>query len=210
MAAITISRQLGSGGGFIARLVAAELGFRVLDRELVDAIAVRAGISIEAARSLDEEAYDWASAFVRSLLDGVRGQPITQESYRFIAARVIRQAVADDDVVVLGRAGQVVLGFAPRTLHVHVVAPLPDRVAFVAKREGTTLEKAQKRVEDSDVARRRYVFLAGHRDWEDPLLYDLIVNTHRLTPETAAGMIVDAARRAGLVRKAKRLDWRPA
>jgi cytidylate kinase len=94
-----------------------------------------------------------------------------------------------------------VLGFTPGTFHVHVVAPLADRIANLHAYEGLDAEQARKRILESDAARRRYVMLAGRRDWEDPLLYDLIVNTHRLRPERAAGLIVDASRQAGVLER---------
>jgi cytidylate kinase len=199
MAAITISRQLGSGGASVARLVASELGYRVVDRDLVDAIAARAGVSVSTARSLDEQADNWAGGFIRSLLLGIQGQQITQESYTYIAAQVIRQAVDTENVVILGRGGQVVLGLTPGTFHVHIVAPERDRIARVSSRDGITPDQARKRMHESDAARRRYVSLAGQREWDDPLIYDLVVNTHRLSVETVAGIIVDAARRAGTI-----------
>ncbi len=200
MVAITISRQLGSGGASIARLVADQLGYRVLDRELVDQVARRAGVSTEAAQTLDERTYDWAGGLINSLLLALRGEQLSQESYRYIADRLIREAVAHENLVILGRAGQVVLGFRPDTFHVHVVAPVEDRVERVAARDHISADQARKRIADSDEARRRYVHAVGRKDWSDPCLYDLVINTHRLTPEVAAGLVVDAARRAGVVR----------
>jgi cytidylate kinase len=79
MAVITISRQLGSGGAIIARMVAEELGFRFVGREIVDAVAARAGVSTATARNMDEQALDWAGGIIRSLAQSIQGQPITQE-----------------------------------------------------------------------------------------------------------------------------------
>jgi len=200
MIAITVSRQLGSGGATVARLVAGELGFRVLDRELVDAVAARAGVSPETAQALDEQAYGWASGLIHSFLLALRGQQFDQESYHYIADRLIREAAGRENLVILGRAGQVVLGFRPGTFHVHVVAPIEDRVARVAARDRIGVEEARAKIADSDEARRRYVYAAGQRDWSDPVLYDLVLNTHRLAPEAAAALVVNAARQAGVVR----------
>lgn len=199
MAVITISRQLGSGGAIIARLVAEELGFRVLGRDIIDAVAVRAGVSNEVVRSLDEQALDWVGGFIRSFGHSLQGQPITQESYAYIVSQVIRNAARSENLVVLGRGGQVILGQVPGTFHVHVVAPLPDRIANLKTYENVDNVTARQRIQESDAVRRRFVMLVGRHDWEDPLIYDLIVNTHRLRPERVAGLIVDAARRAGVL-----------
>lgn len=200
MAVITISRQLGSGGSAVAQLVADRLGFRILDRELVDAVAARAGVSPAAARSLDERAYGWASALVYSLLLAFQGQQLTQESYQYLATRLIREAAARENVVILGRAGQVVVGSRPDAFHVHVVAPIEERVARIAERKRLTHEQARKLIAETDEGRRTYVWAVGQRDWADPLLYDLIVNTHRLSPNAVATLVVEGARSAGVVR----------
>ena len=132
MAAITVSRQLGSGGATIARAVAAELGFHLLDRELVDLVARQLPAAPEATRLLNERAYGWATSVVFSVLQALRGQQVTPETYNFVAAQVIREAAKVDDVVILGRGAQVVLGRRPGTFHVHVVASLAERVARIA------------------------------------------------------------------------------
>ena len=201
MAAITISRQLGSGGATIARAVADELGFHLLDRELVDLIAQQLPASPEAAGMLDERAYGWATSIVVSVLQALRGQSITPETYNYVAAHVIREAAERDDVVILGRAAQVVLGKRPGTFHVHVVASLEERTARIAARDHVDPAEARRRIRESDDERRRHVLSLGQRDWEDPLLYDLILNTDRLTPATSASVVTTAARLAGVLER---------
>ncbi len=193
MAAITISRQLGSGGAAIAELVAQRLGFRLLDRELVDAIAARAGVSVETARSFDETYLDPLEAINYSFLLSLERERISPESYQYTASQLIREAATSRSVVVVGRAGQVVLGRYPDTLHVRVVAPFEDRVARVVERDRVGTQEAQRRVKESDEGRRQYVWSVGRRDWDDPLLYDLVVNTHRVRLEAAAKLISEAA-----------------
>lgn len=200
MAVITISRLLGSGGTTIARLIADELGFRLLDRNLVDAVAERAGVTSAVAHSLDEQDFGWASGLIYSLLLSFRGQTFTQESYRLLVGRLIRETAQRENVVILGRAGQVVLGFRPGTFHAHVVAPIVDRVTRLSERDGIAADEARRRVIETDEARRRFIYAFAQRDWSDPTIYDLIVNTQRLKPELSAKLIVDAARRAGVVR----------
>jgi len=199
MAAITISRQLGSGGATIARAVAEELGYHLLDRELVDLVADHLQGSSQVAALLDERAYGWASSLVFSVIQTLRGQPITPETYSYVAANVIREAAEKDRVVILGRGAQVVLGMKPHTFHVHVVAAPEVRAARIAARDVVNQAEARRRIRESDQQRREHVMsLGGQRDWEDPLLYDLVLNTDRLSPTAAAGVVVAAARLAGV------------
>jgi cytidylate kinase len=101
--------------------------------------------------------------------------------------------------VILGRAAQVILGKRPGTFHVHVVASPEERVARIAARDGIEPAEARRRIRDSDDERRRHVQTVSQRDWEDPLLYDLVVNTDRLTPVASATVISAAARLAGIL-----------
>ncbi len=194
MPAITISPQLGSGGATVARLVAQHLGFRLLDRELVEAVAARAGVSVEIAQSLDDAHLDLVTDTLNSLHLDLEGKRISQQSYQYIAACLIREAAEREAVVVVGRAGQVVLGRRPGIFHVKVIAPFEERVARIARRERVSTKEARRRVSESDEGRRLYVWSASGRDcWDDPVLYDLVVNTSRVGIETAARMIAEAA-----------------
>ncbi len=197
MAVITISRQLGSGGSDVARLVAGELGYRLLDRELIDTAAEQAGVSPDVARCLDEQAHGWAYGLTYSLLLGFQGHPVSEESYRIQVSRLIREAAAADDVVIVGRGGQAVLAGRPNVCHVHVVAPLADRIARVVTTRAVGPDDARRLIHDSDECRRRYVHGINQRDWNDATLYDLILNTHLLSFEVAAQLVVDGARRLG-------------
>jgi CMP/dCMP kinase len=199
LAAITISRQLGSGGTTVARAVADELGYHLLDRELVDLIAERLPTSAEASALLDEHAYGWASSLLFSVVQMMRGRPVTPETYNFVAAHVIREAAEQENVVILGRGAQVVLGKKPGTFHVHVMAEAEARVIRIAGRDGVSQDEARRRIHESDEERRGHIESIAQRDWEDPLLYDLILNTGRLSPTASAGVVVAAARLAGLV-----------
>ena len=197
MAVITISRELGSGGTDIAQRVAHELGYQLVGHELVDMIAARLGVRPESAEQMDEKAFGWLSAVVDSLLRSMEGESLTVESYRYVAARVLRELARQGDVVILGRAGQTVLAKSPRSLHVHITAPFEVRVERIAKNRELAKAEAHRLVEASDRDRRGYVQQVGGVDWSDPLLYDLVVNTNRLSIEAAADILLVAARHRG-------------
>jgi Cytidylate kinase-like family len=199
MAVITISRQLGSFGSVIASLVAEDLGFHLLDREIVDLVAVRARVPAAVAEGVDERAFRGASGVFYSLLVGIQNGRLTPESYVYFATQVIREAASEHDLVILGRAGQVALGKSPRAFHVHLVASKEERVARLVEREHVTKLEAHRILDESDECRRAYVWAAGHRNWDDPTLYDLVLNTSRLTPSFAAAMVVESAREAGVI-----------
>ena len=95
-------------------------------------------------------------------------------------------------MVIVGRAGQAILRGRPDVLHVRIVAPASLRAERVARSKQLSLEAAQLQVEASDRARQKYVRQNYAVAWDDPGLYDLVINTERLSPTTAAALICAA------------------
>jgi cytidylate kinase len=91
--------------------------------------------------------------------------------------------------VIVGRGGQVLLADKRDVLHVRVIAPLEQRVAYVVRREGLDTEAARKRVQAKDQARTRYMQTQYQSQHEDPHLYDLVINTAVLPLDSAVDQI---------------------
>jgi cytidylate kinase len=96
-------------------------------------------------------------------------------------------------VIIVGRAGQVVLCDHPGALHVRIFAPIERRAERVAARLNISLASAQAQVEASDLYRRRYLQRFYHVRWDNPDLYDVIINTERVSVQSAAQVICRAA-----------------
>ena len=121
MAIVTISHQLGSGGGEVAHAVAERLGYRSVGAEVLAEAAQRYGLVEERLTRLGEA----KPAFLDRL---------AAETQTYIA--VMQSAVYEavhDDVVVLGRGGQWLLRDVPHVLRVRLVAPFEVRVRHLAE-----------------------------------------------------------------------------
>lgn len=208
MAVITISRQFGSGGSDIAKLVAQRLGWTLIDNEFVDRVAERAGCTIEEVQQHEERVPTLIERLARALTlsapemfaaaaDPQVTLPPEDRLVRLTEA-VIAEAVQQGDVVMVGRGAQAYLAAREQTLHVFVVGPRDLRIAEAVRRNGGTADEAERRVDDVDDGRRRYVKTHYGRQWDDPAGYDLVVNTGRFTYEMAADLIVAASRKRGL------------
>ena len=175
---VTISRQLGSLGHAVAQAVAERLGYRLVWRELINQAALRAGAPEAGLAMIDDLG-----------LLGLRPSPLACQAYRDAVKQVLEELAAQGRVVILGRAGQVLLRQTPHTFHVRVIAPLQLRASRVAARENISIESALARIEASDRARRNYLKRCYHANWNDPELYDLIINTEHVTVGEAAALI---------------------
>jgi CMP/dCMP kinase len=116
------------------------------------------------------------------------------DRYVRMVGMVVRRLARDDNVLLLGRGGQVLLRNHPGTLHVQVVAPVAMRVEVVMERLGLSKRDAQSRLRASDHARSDYLRRYHDVDWLDPTLYDLVINTGRIPVAAAAQLIIDAHR----------------
>jgi len=204
MGVITISRELGSGGTEIAHRVAESLGYECLDRELIAAIAREAGVEEEHVSGKEDSISarprivgpEMAAFFRRQRYASPRPQEaLEDQAYIELVRKVIYDRAEADNVVVLGRGGQMVLQNWIGALHVHITAPLQVRAARVAQERGIGDHLAERLVSESDRQRRDYIrHFYNNADWRNPRYYHLIVDTSRIPPEAAAEIIIRAAR----------------
>jgi cytidylate kinase len=205
MSAITISRQYGSGGGEIAARLAHKLQWQLIDHEIVARVAHTLGITEEEASVHDERVEGFIARALNALQLAVPVVPIPpttspaqeEQVYHEALRQVVETAVNTGHVVIVGRAGQAFLAHRRDVLHVRIVASLKQRIAYVARREGLDEAAAQARVQLKDRDRARYLQSQHHLDVNDPLLYDLVINTSVLDLETAVDLISMALERKG-------------
>jgi cytidylate kinase len=208
MRAVTISREYGSGGGEIASRLAAKLGWRLVDHEIIVQVAHELDISVEEAESRDESAQSTVSLILNSMravnpaMFSVTPVPVEsdEQMYREALTRVVEAAAATGNVVIVGRASQVLLADYRDILHVRVVAPLEKRVEYVMRREALKKEDARSRIQLKDRDRQRYLQSEYHHRPDEAQLYDLVINTGVLDLDSAVNLIVQA-----LAYKASRL-----
>jgi hypothetical protein len=113
---------------------------------------------------------------------------------------VLEQALKGD-VVIYGRGGQDLLPGINNVFRVRVIAPFEERVERWAVREWIDPDLARSLVRKSDQQRAGFIKYYFDRNWSNPIDYDLIVNTSRLSFETAVKMIVDGVKDRNLVEK---------
>src|SRR6266702_1091205 len=188
---ITITRQYASGGSEVARLVAAELGWDVIDNEFVDEVARRAGLPPDAVAQREERAPGLLERLARTLAAG--------SPEMFIATagvpRIEPEAAAQGRIVLVGRGAQAVLAQRPDALHAYVVAPKPWRMKHAVERLGMNPAEVEKVVDETDRQRHHYVKSYYRRHRQDVVNYDMVVNTGKLGIDGAAALVVAEARR---------------
>jgi cytidylate kinase len=199
---ITISREFGAGGSDLAAALGSRLGWPVLDHDIVHRVAEQLRIDDETVERLDEH---WPSLLARIADVLIVPQPemftftptndVTSHDAIADAARAaIEEAAAAPPLVVVGHGAQCILAGRPDALHVRVVAPHAARLRRVTQRLGIDQGFATTLIRQADHDRQTYVQRHFHRDWHSPLLYDLQVNSGRLSIDECAAFIADLVR----------------
>lgn len=179
MAVITISRQLGSHGGRIARALAGELGYDLVDKGVVNKVIRQYGLT-----RLDA-VYDHKPKIWELFNDNsVATIEMMNETIAAVAAR--------GNVVILGRGGFRVLHGMSDVLNVMVKAPHDVRATRIAKRDGITTAEAANVIKDDDALRARFTRLFYSVDWADESQFDLVVDTGADSDDAAKAKIKDA------------------
>ncbi|HXF96683.1 MAG TPA: cytidylate kinase-like family protein [Gemmatimonadales bacterium] len=207
---ITVTRQYGSGGSEVARRVAEELGWTLIDNAFVDEVARRAGLPPDEVAQREERAPGLLERLARTLAvaspemflaGGAAGgvPPVDADEATIVkmTERVIAEAAQEGRAVLVGRGAQAILAQRENALHVYVVAPKPWRERAAAARLGVDPAHAAKVVEETDAQRDRYVKTYYGRHRQEVTNYDMVLNTERLGIEGAAKLIVAEAGRRG-------------
>ncbi len=200
MKAITISRQYGSGGGEIGARLAQRLHWHLIDHEIVARVAHELGIPEQQAEVQDEYAKGFIARVVSQFVSTVptAASPVVQVAlpdqtdenrYQETMRRVVETAADTGHAVIVGRASQMILARRRDVLHVFIEAPLQERIAYVALRENLDAARARDRIQLKDGDRSRYFQTVYHRDANDPMLYDLVINTGVLSLDRAVDLI---------------------
>jgi cytidylate kinase len=200
---ITISREFAAGGSEIARLVADRLGWTLVDNQVIDEVAARAGLTRDEVAEREERAPGFVERLARTLATSVpefvvpEGSALpdsTEEMLVRITERVVAELAAGGRVVMVGRAAPAVLASHPAALHVRVVAPRAVRIERAMARLGLDRKQAEKLLDETDANRARYHRQYYGRDWVDPINYHLTLNSSALGLEGSADVIVSRAK----------------
>jgi cytidylate kinase len=182
MPIVAMTREMGSLGTSIGLEAARQLGYEFLRQEIVRAVAERYRVGEASVIRAVEE--------VPGILDRLRRRRWRQRA--FLEAAVLEAALRDR-VVLMGRWSTVFLRGVGHAVRVRVCAPPEVRAGRVAARHRLSLAEARRRVTAHDEAVRYRMRQAFDLEWRDPLLYDLVINTERVSPATAVRHLVTVA-----------------
>ncbi len=211
MSVITISKEFASGGLEIARNLAERMGYDYFDKEIIREIAERTRVSHQEASGFEEEAHVNFRAHLSRIIDldiFKRGKAddsepeietsyderdklpysfdtqgwIDSDIYREMICKIISELSQRSNVIIVGRGGQCILNDHPGVINIRIIARMKDRIARLRLDKPDLSEaEARKLIEEMDKRSREYIKFYFKADWDDAKLYDVVINTSRLS-----------------------------
>jgi len=181
MPVITISRQLGSLGTEIAQGAAGRLNYEYVDKKRIEQALSNYGVNAPEMEKFDEKKPSFWDSFL-----------LQKKRFLHSLEAVLYDFARNGNVVIVGRGGQVLLKYLPGVLHVRIIAPFEVRLKRILATNGGDEKKSTRILGRSDRDSAGFLRSFFEVDWEDQTLYDLMINTEKLSAETAVKMIVEA------------------
>ena len=202
---ITISREVGSGGRTIGRKLAAKLGVRFSDKELVDALQKKLNLTESSIEELKGKKKRWLDDFIQMVapvpMSGmlVDGDSDYISEYNlsltvndvFEAEKEILNGIADQgSCVIAGRSGFFVLKGRPNKVDILITASRDKRIARIMEKQNLSRDKAEEVIDSVDKARDNYVMRYTGQSRYDARNYHIVLNMDYITEDQAVAMIL--------------------
>jgi len=195
--AITISRQLGSGGAYLGQQLAKNLGVFYADREIISQAAKQFSVLEKDLESIEEKKGSFWGSFLHSFeigySDPYKPPQITlpPDLILFNAqSGIIKQIAKERSAVIIGRCGSHILREYPNHLSIFLHGDIPFRIKRVQKLYNVTEEVAKQMIVKSDKDRAQYFHSFTGEEWTDARQYDLSINTSKMDFENSLKLIM--------------------
>jgi len=181
MTIITISRQVGSLGDKIAEAVAEQFGYEHIEKSKISSVLSDQGFSASYFEKYDEKKpFVWQSLSIQN------------KKFSHLIRAAVYELAAKENVVIVGRGGQVIFKNFTGALHIRVIAPYAARVNRLMEQKGCDKKDAEQIIRQTDRDSSGFINAYFDADWEDKDLYDLIINTRTTSLNTGVAMITCA------------------
>ena len=197
---INIGRQFGGGGLGVASELGRRLEIPVYDKELITKAAQDSGFSAELFEQSDEKRRIFSlSAIFTSIYSSPTDNYMSDKGLFEIQCATIRKIAEQGSAIIVGRCSDYVLRDMDCVLNVFLTSPLSERVKRICERHNLCEEKAEALILQKDKAREEYYNYYTFGNWGVASTYDLCIDSSKLGIEGTADLIIDFAKRSGLL-----------
>jgi hypothetical protein len=184
---ITISREFGARGAALGEYLSEIIGFKVWDKELLQAIAKELGGGVRTVKSLDERRLQTVTDTVTGFLVNIP----TNVAYLRSLIRAVETIESYGNGIIVGRGANYICKNSA-ALHIRVVSPINERIKEYANRENLSPEEARNIIAVKDREREEFILKNFHKDVAEPSDYDLVMNSGMFTIDQMASIVIQA------------------
>lgn len=188
---ITLGREHGSGGHYIADIISKELGIKLYDKDSIEKEIASAGYSEEMIRKMDEKPVN----FFASRRIGKYSNSIEVNVAERTFAMLREKAAAGESFLIIGRCGEQVLKDNPNMISVFICGDPDFKLARVMEKMGLDADRAIDEIKSVDRSRKNYHNYYCNTKWGDARGYDMTIKSNVLGCEATAEMLVSYIRR---------------
>ncbi len=192
---ITISREYGSGGRYVGRIVADKLGIKFYDKDFIEKLAEETGLSEEYIENNEQK---------RNKLDTLNNgyySGLNNADELFIQeSKLIKQVAKKESCVIIGRCADFILKEQPNTIKIFIYSNMEDKIKRATEIYGFNKEKAEKEIKRINKLRANHYKYYTGKEWKDNSNYDICINSDTLGVEKAADIICQIAREKDIVK----------
>ncbi len=209
---ITIGRQYGSGGRYVAKLLAERLGIPFYDKELLVEASRNSGICQEVMENYDEkqEKKSIFSMFGNIQGRGDAGMYIDMPlNHRIFLAQfdAIRRIADEGPCVIVGRCADYVLRDHQNVVNVFVKSPVEERIKRIVELYHVDPIHAEENIRKADKQRAAYYNYYATGTWGNVDNYHLCIDTGALGIEGAVDLICKAVEIRGKKLSEEGIEW---
>ena len=187
---ITISREFGSGGRFIGEEVAKKLGIAYYDKNIINEIAEKSGLSpeyIQENAELSPKKGLFAYAFAGRDVTGKSVEDLVYEAQR----KVILELADKESCVIIGRNADYILKDRDDVLNVFIHGDTPEKIQRITRLYNVEEQKAVKMMADTDKRRMANYNFYTDQKWGKASNYTLCLNSSKLGYDRCEKIIME-------------------
>ncbi len=185
---VTVSRQPGSIVNELVQRLSAELNLDIIDSKIINGVAESVKMSERVVSQLDEKTRDILDNWILYLKET---RFLLTDNYVYHLVKVIGTIGKKGGAIVIGRGANLILP-PEETLRVRFIAPMETKIRNMVREFDITEEEARKQIVLKEAERRDSVKRYFKVNIEDPVNYDLIINTEFMGADNIVGVIKSA------------------
>ena len=183
---ITVSREYGSGGRYVGRLVADKLGIKLYDKDFIIKVAEETGLASEYIES-NEQKRD----LLANLNNGYYAGLTNCDDLFIKESELIKEIASKESCVIIGRCADFILKDNPNVVKVFVYSDMEGKIKRTTEIYGLEKKKAEKEINRINKLRANHYKYYTGKEWSDLANYDICINSDNLGVEKAADLICD-------------------